>query len=125
MGFWGFMFIMDLFIPITMIVFGKLSLNYTPKEINRLIGYRTKMSMKNKDTWVFAHKYCGKLWYVCGLILLPVSAVAMLFVIGKNENIVGITGGIVCAIQIILMIVAIILTEIALKRNFDKYGNKR
>ena len=24
------------------------------------IGYRTSMSMKNKDTWEFAHKYCGK-----------------------------------------------------------------
>ena len=33
-----------------------------------IFGYRTSMSMKNKDTWEFAHKYCGKVWYVCGMV---------------------------------------------------------
>ena len=35
-----------------------------PKEINSVFGYRTSMSMKNKDTWEFAHKYCGKVKYI-------------------------------------------------------------
>ena len=30
------------------------------EDVNFVFGYRTSMSMKNKDTWEFAHKYCGK-----------------------------------------------------------------
>ena len=67
MGFWIFMLIMDLLIPFTMIGFGKMFLKKAPDQINYVFGYRTSMSMKNQDTWVFAHHYCGKIWYICGL----------------------------------------------------------
>ena len=60
MGFWIFMLIMDLLLPFTMIGFGRYFMKKAPKEINSVFGYRTSMSMKNKDTWEFAHKYCGK-----------------------------------------------------------------
>ena len=50
------------------------------------------MSMKNKDTWEFAHKYCGKVWYVCGMVMLPITVIFMLLVIGKNEDCVGSMG---------------------------------
>lgn len=63
MLFWIFMLVMNLLIPISMIGFGKLFMKTTPKEINGLFGYRTSMSMKNKDTWIFAHHYCGN----CGM----------------------------------------------------------
>ena len=62
MGFWIFMLIMDLLIPFTMIGFGKMFLKKAPDQINYVFGYRTSMSMKNQDTWVFAHYYCGKIW---------------------------------------------------------------
>ena len=58
MGFWIFMLIMDLLIPFTMIGFGKMFLKKAPDQINYVFGYRTSMSMKNQDTWVFAHHYC-------------------------------------------------------------------
>ncbi|MEI3437255.1 MAG: SdpI family protein [Blautia sp.] len=29
--------------------------------------------MKQKDKWEFAHKYCGKVWYVCGMVMLPIA----------------------------------------------------
>ena len=54
------MLIMDLLLPFTMIGFGRYFMKKAPKEINSVFGYRTSMSMKNKDTWEFAHKYCGK-----------------------------------------------------------------
>lgn len=63
MGFWIFMMFIELLIPVTMIGFGKMFLKHSPKEINMAFGYRTSMSMKNRDTWEFAHKYCGKIWY--------------------------------------------------------------
>lgn len=124
MGFWIYMFIMDMLIPLTMFVVGRIFLKKAPKEINTLIGYRTTMSMKNKDTWEFAHKYCGKLWYVCGIILLPVSAAVMFFVAGKSESIVGTVGGILCMVQVFLMLFTIYPTEKALKQTFDKDGRR-
>ena len=111
MGFWIFMLIMDLLIPFTMIGFGKYFLKTAPKEINAVFGYRTTMSMKNKDTWLFAHKYCGKIWYKVGLIMLPISFVIMLFVIGRTKDMIGMVGGIVCFVQMIPLVGTIIPTE--------------
>ena len=125
MGFWIFMLIMDLLIPFTMIGFGKYFLKTAPKEINAVFGYRTTMSMKNKDTWLFAHKYCGKIWYKVGLIMLPISFVIMLFVIGRTKDMIGMVGGIVCFVQMIPLVGTIIPTERALKMNFDENGNKK
>lgn len=125
MGFWIFMFTMDLLIPCTMIVFGKSFLKNAPKEINAVFGYRTTMSMKNRNTWEFAHKYCGKIWYICGLVLLPLSIIPMFFVIGKSKDTIGTLGGILCAIQLIPLIGSIFPTEVALKKNFDRNGNRR
>lgn len=124
MGFWIFMMIMNLLIPFTMIGFGRYFSKNSPKEINAVFGYRTSRSMKNKDTWIFAHNYFGKLWYAWGWILLPSSIVPMVFVIGKTESIIGILGGILVFIQMIFMIGCIFPTERALKKNFDENGNR-
>ncbi len=125
MAFWIFMMIMDLLLPVTMIGFGRYFMKKAPNEINAVFGYRTSMSMKNKDTWEFAHKYCGKIWYVCGLAMLPITVMFMLLAIGKNENYVGTVGGIICGVQLIPLIGSIFQTEIALKKNFDKHGKRR
>jgi len=125
MFFWIFMLVMDLLIPFTMLGFGWYFLKRPPKEINSIFGYRTSMSMKNRDTWMFAHHYCGKLWYVCGLILLPLSVIPMLLVFGAAEDTVEAVGGIVCGLQMIFMIGSIIPTEAALRRTFDRNGRRR
>ena len=72
-----------------------------------------------------AYKYCGKVWYVCGMVMLPITVIFMLLVIGKNEDCVGSIGGIICGIQLIPLIGSILPTEIALKKNFDKNGTRR
>ena len=105
--------------------FWKIFYEKAPKEINSVFGYRTSMSMKNKDTWEFAHKYCGKVWYVCGMVMLPITVIFMLLVIGKNEDCVGSIGGIICGVQLVPLIGSILPTEIALKKNFDKNGTRR
>lgn len=125
MLFWIFMLVMNLLIPISMIGFGKLFMKTTPKEINGLFGYRTSMSMKNKDTWIFAHHYCGKLWYVIGRYLLFFTILAMLVAIGKEEEYVGKLGGIICYIQLILLVGSIYPTENALRKTFDHNGNRK
>ena len=121
---WGFMLACNLIAPVIMILFGRRFMENPPKVRNGWYGYRTRRSGLSQDTWDFAHKYCGKLWYKCGMVMLPVSAAAMLFIMGKDENIVGIAGGIVCAVQTIILIGSIYPTEKALKNNFDKEGNR-
>ena len=125
MGFWIFMLLMDLLIPLTMIALGKLFITKSPRNINPVFGYRTTMSMKNKDTWEFAHKYCGKLWLKCGLALLPLSVIPLIFVFHKGTDIIGTVGGIVCTVQLVPLIGSISLTEAALKKTFDKNGIRR
>lgn len=125
MGFWIFMLVSDLLIPLTIIGFGNYFIKNAPKEINGIFGYRTAMSMKNRDTWEFAHHYCGKIWFFSGLIMFFLSFIAMLYVIGKDVNYVGIYGGILCGIQLIFLIASIVFTETALRKNFDEFGIKR
>ena len=84
MWFWTFMLVMDLLVPLTMIYFGLRFEKNAPKEINATFGYRTTMSMKNQETWKFAHKYAGKLWKVCGWLVLLISVVVMFFALGKE-----------------------------------------
>lgn len=125
MGLWFFMLIMILLIPAVMIIFGKYFVKKAPKNINYLFGYRTNLSMKNEETWKFSHKYIGNIWYKWGLILLPISVLVMVFVIGKNEDTIGSLGAILTVVQLIPILASIVLTEKALKDNFDKEGKRR
>lgn len=83
------------------------------------------MSMKNQDTWAFAHKTCGKIWLVLGCVLVPISVVPMLFVLGKGTGMVGNTGTVILFLQLVPLIGSIFPTERALKRAFDKNGHRR
>ena len=125
MGFWLFMLAMGLLFPAIMIMFGAVFAKTAPKKINYIFGYRTDMSMKNRDTWEFAHKYIGKLWFRLGLLLIPITMIPMLFVIGRTENIVGAVGLVVSFINTVALIVPIFFTEKALNRTFDKDGNRK
>ncbi len=118
MWFWLFMLCSGILIPLTMIIGGRMMWKHCPKEINGFIGYRTKRSMKNKDTWKFAHEYCGKLWWRIGWIVLVPSLVVYIPIYGTTDNRIGIVGGIVMLIQVIVLICSMLPTEIALKRTF-------
>lgn len=124
MAFWVFMAVVSLFIPIIMVIFGKSFLKAAPKEINGIYGYRTAMSMKNQDTWEFAHKHFEKVWFYAGLILLPLNIIPLLFVIDKGTDLIGTVGTVVCMVDIFVMLLSIIPTERSLKKNFDSDGNR-
>ena len=53
MWFWWFVLICDCVIPVLMIIVGRMMWKHCPKQINGVVGYRTKMSMINMDTWEF------------------------------------------------------------------------
>lgn len=125
MGFWIFMFITVLLLPLIMIFFGRHFIKKAPNDINPIFGYRTKRSMQNKETWEFAHKHFGKIWFIAGLVMLPVSAGIMFFSLGSDMDTVGNLGNIIVIIQTVILLVLIIPTECALKKNFDKDGNRK
>lgn len=124
MKLWLFITVMDLLIPALMIGSGILFMKRPPEKINPWYGYRSRMSMKNKDTWEFAHRYAGKIWFVSGWIILLLTVPVMLMLLGKDPETVGMVGGIVCIVQCISMAAVIIPTERALRKKFDKYGNR-
>lgn len=125
MGFWIFMLCMVLLVPILMIIFGAYFKNKAPKKINYIFGYRTTMSMKNLDTWCFAHSLMGKIWIYVGTVLLIISFVPMLFTIRGDESTVGILGMILSFIDTVIMFLTIIPVEKALKKNFDENGKRK
>jgi len=120
-----FIFVSNLIIPIMMLFFGIIFKNQGPKKINGFYGYRTSMSMKNKETWDFAHRCCGKLWTKLGLITLFLSIIISLIILNFDEKIQGIVVAIVVTVQTILLIVSIFPVEKELKKNFDKDGNRK
>lgn len=80
--------------------------------------------MKNQATWEFAHHYCGRLWKGLGRHRCP-STLAMLPLLGRKADAVGIWSWVPIGVQLLLMDVSIVLTERALRRNFDEYGNPK
>ena len=45
--------------------------NLLPKiEQNQTLGIRTPWTLQNRDNWNYTHRVCGKVWMVCGALLL-------------------------------------------------------
>ena len=123
MGFWIFMMIMCLLIPISMVLLGILFYRKPPEAINPVFGYRSERSMKNIETWRYAHRLCGRLWIISGAVALACSPL-LLFFIGDEVTTVGIVGGAVCFAQMVCMVCPIFFVESALKKRFDRDGNR-
>lgn len=125
MWFWWFMFCCDILIPVVMIANGWMMWKHCSKNINGLMGYRTSRSMKNMDTWKFAHEHCGKLWWKIGWIILIPSIIVHIPFYRTDDNTIGAVGGMIVTIQVFVLIASIFPTERALKRDFTDDGFRR
>jgi uncharacterized membrane protein len=96
-----------------------------PKKINLVYGYRTPMSMKNTDTWSFGNYYSGKMLLRFGCVMLIATLVTILPLHGSDASVVRTAGLILIILHAALIFVSIILTEIALRKNFDNHGNRK
>jgi len=108
-----------------MLICGFFMYKYPPKKINWIIGYRTTMSRKNRDTWVFAHDYCGRLWLKLGLLLLILTIIIQIPFIHTGENTIGYMTLVVEGIQLAILLGSIPFVEKALKKTFDEHGVRR
>jgi len=113
-------------LPLVLLVFGLFTRIGLPKRVNWFVGYRTSLACKNQDTWVFAHRYWGKLMIVFGSILTALSIVGLLLI---TLDVFTLEPALVMAIPplatVIATVISIIPTEIALRKEFDKNGNRR
>ena len=102
---------------------GALMYKYPPKKINKVMGYRTTLSMKNDETWKFANIYSGKLLLYTGIglllhsILIPVLLRKTVFL---DTFAIGFSFG-----SVLVLIIPVLMTEIALHNKFDKDGNPK
>jgi len=125
MGYWIFMTLMELLIPAVMIGCGIWFMKKPPSKINFLSGYRTRRSMMNRNTWDYAQRYCGRVWIVLGIIMIPVDIIAMFTVSGKTTLEIGNFSTILLFVQIIPMLATFFIVERKLKQTFDDYGRWR
>ncbi len=125
MWFWWFMLICNILVPLITIIAGWFMWKHTPKKINNVIGYRTNRSMKNEDTWKFAHHFCGKLWWIMGWILFVISVIVLIPFFSSTYDTIGIVVVICVSVQSVILVMSIIPTERALKKNFFDDGSRR
>lgn len=124
MWFWWFMLACNLITPIILITAGRMMWKHCPRKINSIYGYRTGRSMKNMDTWKFAHDYCGRLWWKIGWIMLVPSILIQIPFFHSNKEAIAISGLILLAMQLIVLIASIFPTEAALKKAFNDDGTR-
>ena len=118
MWFWWLMLACNIIVPFITIFTGWFMWKRPPKEINRIIGYRTKRSMYNNDTWKFAHNFCGKRWWIMGWIILGISVAVLIPFIHSTYLTIGIAVLVSVAVQCLILVLSMIPTEIALKKTF-------
>lgn len=111
-------------LPLIMILVGAVFVKRPPIRINSVYGYRTQMSMLNRDTWNFAHHHCGKVWLVAGSATLVLSAAVCAVVLLLKKDFET-PGFIIMGVQLAVMIASIIPTELALRKNFNKDGSRK
>jgi uncharacterized membrane protein len=112
-------------LPLVMVICGMSYTKRGPKRITRLQGYRSKMSMKNRETWDFAHKNLGDLWFKLGAPLLAVTSVVSLLVFRETTEQITTWCCVIFVIQLVIMVLPVAYTEKALKENFDENGKWR
>ena len=125
MGFWIFMFCCTLLIPIIMIVVGNSMRLGKFKTINFVTGYRTRRSMKNQQTWDYAHRECGLLWRRWGSTMLVLTVIAMLLFMGEDTDHIGVVGSVITVLQMVPLFLSIVIVEKKLREKFDENGLPR
>ncbi len=125
MGFWIFMFCCTLLIPIIMIITGNSMRLGKFKTINSIVGYRTRRSMKNQQTWDYAHRECGLLWRRWGSTMLVLTVIAMLLFMGEDTDHIGVVGSVITVLQMIPLFLSIAIVEKKLREKFDENGLPR
>lgn len=113
------------FIPLLLIVIGKIFEKYPSKEPNIAIGFRTKLSMMNKETWDYAQRLFPKAWISLGRILLPLSLIILFLLYREDKDYTGNLALILMLVQVVLMLGSILYVNLKLKAAFNSDGSRK
>jgi uncharacterized membrane protein len=90
--------------------------SFPPKEINYLYGYRTKRSMKSKESWDFAQHYSNVQMAKAALFMIVISFAGYLF---PADNVaLHLIGGLI--ITLLGVAYMLVTTERELKKRFTE-----
>jgi len=97
------------------LVVGIFLMNFPPRRINGLYGYRTSRSMQNHEAWNYSQRYSAKIMVVLGLVY-SVLGIASLLIPKMDDMLSAFT-----SIAIVLTGVFIMFykTERKLAQKFD------
>lgn len=113
------------FIPLLLIVIGKIYEKYPSKEPNIAIGFRTKLSMMNKETWDYAQRLFPKVWISLGRTLLPLSLIILFLLYSEDKDYTGNLALILMLVQVVLMLGSILYVNLKLKKAFNSDGSRK
>ena len=109
-------------IPLSIMFFGWWFTKEHPKKINSFFGYRSKMSMKNLNTWRAAHEYFGRLWFRIGLNISIVTIMILYLFRNSSNETLDKMFAVLLVIDVVVLLLPIIATEIMLRKKFDSSG---
>jgi uncharacterized membrane protein len=106
-------------IGLTFALFGGVLFKlFPPKNINSIYGWRSRLAMRNKDTWTEAQRYGSNAFIVGGIIIALIGAIIQVTLPELDD--------LIMLILIILGISAIIFAgEVHLRKLFNKDGSKK
>ena len=113
------------FVPLFLIIIGKIFDKYPSKEPNIAIGFRTKLSMMNKETWDYAQRLFPKAWISLGRIMLPLSLIILFLLYSENKEYTGNLVVILMLVQVVLMLGSILYVNLKLKEAFNSDGSRK
>lgn len=118
-------FIVNLIIPAVMLFGGYMMKTCPPRSISRWVGFRTALSMKNEDTWAFAHACCGRVWWKIGWISLALSVLGQLPFAKAREETLETLALVMVLAQSSVLLGTVVYVQRELKRAFDESGRRR
>ena len=102
-----------LLVGVIYLIAGIFVLNFPPKKINHLYGYRMTSSMKSQERWDYAQKKSSWEMIKIAVAMVVLSAIPVIIPISENLNI-----GISLFLVIALTILMIYRVEKAIKNKF-------
>lgn len=108
-------------VPLASVIMGFI-LWRNPPGINKIFGFRTKLSMSSEKLWHYAQTLSGKLMVIAFAPMLVISAAVSAFAVSRGFNSdlkFWLLGGLI-VFEIVLLIAVNISTDRALKRSFKK-----
>jgi len=117
--------VLVILLPVIMIFSGCILIKFPPKNINSVMGYRTKASMKSTEAWTFAQDYSGKLMLKTSSIVMPITVIVFIAVwlaARHSSALVYVALGLVLVQLVVVAAITVFCTERELKRRFPNSG---